>query len=507
MSGQVHEIGGRPLTVEDVVAAGRTPTRLVVNETVQARMQAARAVVERYLDENIPAYGLNTGLGGNVGHRVTIAETAGFQERLVLGRMAGIGAPLPVEIARAALFARVEALSRGGAGLSPHVFELLVRMVERDVVPVLPSRGSLGTGDLLQSMPMAGAAMGQGEAFHAGEVLPAKEALRRAGLEPVALGSKDGLAIANASPVTAALACFALQDLARIVTLHVAVAALACEAFGANPGIFDARLVGARPAARQVEAAARFRHALEGSDFLGTKPARVQDALSFRTLPQVTGVVLAAMETARREVEIELNGEPDNPLVLVESGEIHSTANFHTPALALAFDMLAIALSHLATASAQRAIKLMTGRLSGLPNYLSPFGGASAGFVPLQKNLAALQAEIRLKATPASLDALVVSDMAEDVAPMTVLSIGKLSEQLEPLRWTLTLEALVAAQAWDLRANGARLGQGSAVVYEAVRAVVPVLEADRAMTAELVQLYEALWHEVLAERLQPLCSA
>ncbi|PZO81939.1 MAG: histidine ammonia-lyase [Mesorhizobium amorphae] len=503
MTAEPFAIEGAAVTIEDVLAAGRRARPLTIGGGVRTRLEAARGVVERYLDQGIPAYGLNTGLGGNVGHRLGQAEAASFQERLVLGRMAGIGPHLPVEVSRAALFARIVGLSKGGAGLSLPVFDLLVAMSERDVVPALPALGSLGTGDLLQSMPMAAVAIGRGEAHFGGAVMPAAEALKRAGLAPVALGPKDGLAIANASAVTAALACFALGRLGRLMNLHIAAASLACEAFGANPAIFEQRLLAARPAGRQVEAGALFREALSGGSFLASAPLKVQDALSFRTLPQVTGTVMTAHETARAEVETELNGEPDNPLVLVEEGAIRSTANFHTPAIALAFDTLAIALAHLATASVQRSIKLMTGRLSGLPNYLSPAGGSSAGFVPLQKNLAALQAEIRLKAMPASMDALVVSDTVEDVAPLSPLAIRKLDEQMDAVEWMLTLESIFAAQAWDLRAveqPGSHLGAASGDLHRRVRSQMAFLVEDRETTPELRRLHAHLWQRVDGSR-------
>ncbi len=340
--------------------------------------------------------------------------------------------------------------------------------------------------------------------------MEAADAFRAAGLAPVQLAAKDGLAIANASAVTTAMAALSLDSLSDLLRLHIATGALAFEGYGANPRIFDPRLADIRPAAGQSDAAVLFRHALDGSSLHAPQPGRkVQDALSFRTLAQVTGTTLAAYAAASREVEIELNGAADNPLVLVEDEEIHSAANFHTPAIALAFDTLAISLAHLATASAQRSIKLMTGRLSGLPNYLSPAGGASAGFVPMQKALAALQVEIRLKAAPASLDALSVSDTVEDVAPMTPLTITKLDEQIALCRWMITLEAMFAAQACSLRAQGEpdqHLGAVAGWLQTRIRANVPALEEDRETGPDAQMLHERLWCAETAEAMRALFS-
>ena len=497
MSATTYVLAEAPLTVADVCAAAKAPIHVKLPDAIRARMVRARQIVDDHLTGDVPVYGLNTGLGGNIGHRIEQSAVAAVQAQTVVARVAGIGEALPVETCRAALFCRIVGLAKGGAGISLPVFDLMTAMLARDIIPVLPSRGSLGSSDLILSMSMAAAVIGRGKVYFGGRMIDAADALRATGLAPVELGAKDGLAIASASAVTTASAALALHALGGLLRTHIAAAALAFEGYGANPRIFDPRLVAARPAAGQEEAAALFRHALAGSSLYDPKPDRkVQDALSFRTLAQVTGTVFSAYAAAVREVEIELNGSADNPLVLLENEEIHSTANFHTPAIALAFDTLAIALVHLATASAQRSIKLMTGRLSGLPNYLSPVGGASAGFVPMQKALAALHAEIRLKATPASLDALAVSDWVEDVAPMTLLTITKLDEQIAALRWMITLEAMFAAQAVHLRGESGvdqQLGTAGAHLQALVRATVPPLNEDRETGPDAQALHNKLW--------------
>ena len=222
-----------------------------------------------------------------------------------------------------------------------------------------------------------------------------------------------------------------------------------------------------------------FRRLLDGSSLNDPGAARqIQDPLSFRCLAQIVGVVLQALADARREVEVELDATADNPIVLLPDGPMLSTANFHTPAIALAFDTLSIAFTHMATASFHRIARLLDPDLSGLPRYLSPVGGGSAGYVPVQKLCAALLGEVRLLASPASLDAMPVSDAVEDVAPQTPLAISKLADQLEPLRILAAVEALVAAQAVDLR-SGTRLAAPTRRLYDAVRAVAAPLESDR----------------------------
>ena len=479
------------LSVHELARLARGPVSLSVSEGVGERMRAARAVLERALEAGEPVYGLNTGLGSNVAYRLDASEVTGRQEAIVRGRVAGVGEALAVEVCRAALLCRTIALAKGGAAISPHVHELMVEMLARDVTPVIPSRGSVGAGDLSLLASVAAVVIGRGEAWVAGRRLPGAQALAAAGLAPAQLGAKDALAILNASAVSCAMAALALEAARETLLVGMAAAVLACEGFAANPRAFDERIAAARPAGAQEEAAALLRRGLAGSG-LGSGVSRVQDPLCFRALPQVAGSTIAAFAAACDAVEVELNAVADNPLVIVETGEIHSTANFHTPAIALAFDTLAIALHHVATAGAHRSLKLMSARSSGLPEFLAPAGGAAAGLVPLQKTISALHAEIRLKAAPASLDGIAVSDGVEDLTPQTALSVRKLGEQVELLRLLVSIEAMTAAQACDLRGSG-ELGEAAGALRARVREVVPTLTEDRESGPDVDAIHAVLW--------------
>lgn len=478
-------LGATPFTIDDVDALASGPATLTLSDPARSLVVESRAVVERYAAGDEPVYGLNTGLGANIGFRVARSELEDFQEQLVRGRTIGVGEPLSQPICRAALIVRCIGLARGGAGISPALLDLLLAMVERGVTPVIPRRGSIGASDLGLAAHVAAVAIGRGEAWYETKRLPGGEALAAAGLAPERLGAKDGHALCNTSAVSVGHAALTLADASRVVLFAVHAAALAAEGYGANPSIFDARIAALRPAARQVDAAALFRRLLDGSSLNDPGTARqIQDPLSFRCLAQIVGVVLQALVDARREVEIELDATADNPIVLLPDGPMLSTANFHTPAIALAFDMLAIAFTHMATASFHRIARLLDPTLSGLPRYLSPVGGGAAGYVPVQKLCAALLGEVRLLASPSSLDAMPVSDAVEDVAPQTPLAISKLADQLEPLRILVSVEALIAAQAVDLRA-GARLAPTTQQLYDAVRAVAAPLAADREPASDI----------------------
>ncbi len=471
-------IGSAPICVRQITEAAKNPVQIDLTEAARTRVAAARTVVDAYAAGSAPVYGLNTGLGGNLGYRLEPAALEAFQVQMIRGRTSGVGPAFAQPVARAQLLCRIIGLAQGGAGISPHVLEMMIAMFNRGVTPCIPGRGSIGAGDLGLCAHIGAVVIGRGQAWFGGRLLPGPQALAAAGISPVVLGPKDGLGIVNSSAVSCGHAACVLADLADLMVVAVVTAALSMEGYAANPGSFDARSAAARPAGGQVHAAAMFRQILAGS-YLYSVPARaIQDALSFRVLSQIYGPALAAFDTAVEAVTLDINAAADNPLVLVDDGVILSTGNFHTPAIALAFDSLAIALCHLAAAGLQRIIKLMDARSSGLPKYLSPEGGASVGLNTLQKTAASLFAEIRLRATPASLDSVPVSETVEDHAPNTPLTIRKLEEQLLPLRLLTAIEALVAAQAVDLR-GAPSLAPATACLHAAIRAEVHMLGADR----------------------------
>jgi histidine ammonia-lyase len=475
----VMQLGATSVSPGTILAIVDEARAIALDPIAVARVAAARTVVDRYMHRDEPIYGLNTGLGGNVGYRIAPEEIEAFQVKLVRGRCIGVGEPFPERAGRAILLSRIIGMAQGGSGVSPAVLDLAVAMFNAGITPVVPGRGSIGAGDLGLCAHLGAALIGLGEAYLKGRRMPAAEALRAAGLAPARLGPKDGLAILNASAVSCGYGALVLADLSDVLSSSMVVAALAGEGYAANPRIFDARLAAARPARGQVKAAAAFRAALNGSYLHDEGAARsIQDALCFRVLSQVYGPALASFETAVASIATEVNSAADNPLVIADDDLILSTANFHTPDIALAFDTLAIVNVQLATASAYRTIKLMNAQLSGLPKYLSPLGGVSNGYNSMQKTVSALQGEVRLKATAASTDAIPVSETVEDHAPQTLLTIRKLEEQILPLRLIFAIEALVAAQAVDMRGKP-RLAAATGALYEAIRKDIPMLQDDR----------------------------
>ena len=486
----VRLLGEKPLSIFEFSKLVVSSDPVDLSQEAYARIDTARALVAKFTAGDEPVYGLNTGLGGNLGFRIGVDAISDFQVQLIRGRNIGVGEPFSPEICRAALLSRINTIAGGGSGISRAAIAVLVGMFNREVTPVIPARGSISAADLGLSAHMASVVVGRGEAWFQGERMPGAAALERAGLAPAIVEPKDGLALCNHSAPSSGHAAMTLSSLADTLMIASAVAALSFEAYGGNPHILDSRLNAARPASLQVEAGALFRALVAGSS-IHRSPRNIQDAVSFRCIAPLFGTVFGAFANARQQAEIELNGSPDTPLMLIADGLMLSSPNFHTSALALAMDTLCIAIPHLASASAHRIIKLMNPVLSGLPKYLSPAGGPSAGFVPMQKTTSALHAEIRLSATPASLDAIPVSDAVEDIAPLTLLAIKKLAAQLVPFKLLVAVEATVAAQAADLR-EGLELSGSGRTLFDVIRSRVPMLDTDRETGPDVMAVADLL---------------
>ena len=478
---RVIEVGERPLAIEDIVAIARDGARVELAPAARARIAAARDVVLRLVQGEAPIYGVNSALGANTGERLDASDLAEYQRRAIRARAVGVGAPYDHASVRAMLAARIAGMANGGSGVSQDVLDAMVAMLNGGVHPIVPRQGSIGVADLPQLAHLALPLIGEGEAEYAGERMPGGEALQRAGLEPVALGPKDGLALVSANAATIGRAALVLADALDLVAAWRVSVALSLEAFRANLSPLDPRAVAARDAAGQAEAAAQFRALLDGSELLAPGAARrVQDPLSFRVVAQVHGCLQAALARARSEVEIELASAADSPLVIAADNVMLSNGNFHVPALALAFDAAAIALAQSASLAAQRVVRFMTPAMTGLPLQLTRHGPAHSGFATLQKTLSVLWSDIRLRANPGSLDGFTVSEGIEDHATMALGTVEKLAEALERARYVIAVEMLVAAQALDLRALAPeRMGAGVRAAYRAIRDVVPVLDADR----------------------------
>ena len=429
-----------------------------------------RAVVDAAAAGAAPVYGLNTGLGANLGHRIAPEDIPRFQRQLIEGRAVATGPALPPETGRGVLLARL--VSIRGSGMSLSMVDHLLAVYAAGLSPRVPRFGSIGASDLTQNAVWALALLGSGTVWRDGAEVEAGRALAEAGITLPALQPKDAMALINHGGLTTALSARALHAGGVALAMLRAAALLSYAGYDANRDIFAPAVNALRPAPMQAETAAWFAERLKGAQ----SPRRVQEALSFRTIAPVLGAALDAQGRAVAVWADEANGLSDSPAVLGDEA-MRSTPNFHGPALALALESVALANAMCANGAVQRAQRLMNPDLSGLPRYLTPEGGASAGMVPAQKTAAALLAEVRRHAGPVTLDAAPVSETVEDMAPMTPQAALKLSGQAEALKLLAGYEALVAAQAIDLR--GGALPPAVAALHSALRAEIPPLTADR----------------------------
>jgi histidine ammonia-lyase len=486
------EVGERALTIADVVevARNRAPVRLAAS--VAPRLQRARAVVETFAAGDRAVYGLNTGLGAAVDTALARDDLAKFQHRALMARAVGVGDFLSAEDVRATLFVRLAGIARGASGLSPALAEVIAAMIEKGVHPRVRQIGTLGEADLAPLaqlfLPLAGA----GEAELGGKILGGAEALRQAGIAPPPLESKDAIALINANAFSVAAAALTHHDAALALEALTAAGALSFEAFRANLSPLDPRLSALRPAPGQVDGSRRLLRLLDGSDLLqGGRARRVQDPLSFRCLAPVIGAAFDQLARAAGAIEADLNGAGDSPAVLVDDGEMLSSVNFDTTALALAFEGLGLALAHAAATTVFRISKLMSPQFSELPRFLTPHGGSRTGFATVQKTASALEAEIRHLSLPLGPMTAPVADGTEDYAPMTPRVIEKTRAIVYRLTRLAAVELVVAAQAVDLRGD-CKLGVGTHRVHAFVRDHVPALDEDRPTGAEFERLAQTI---------------
>jgi histidine ammonia-lyase len=477
-------LGDCQIGIGDVAAVARGTSAVELGSSARKRLLDARRLVEQWSQSDRPVYGLTRGLGRNASVNVPSSKRAGFSETVVKARATGAGGYFETDVVRAAMFARACGLAQGGAGVRPLIIETQLAMLASGVHPLLPKIGSVGAADLTLCANLALPLMGLGRAEWCGEVLAGDVAMSRAGIPTVRLEEKEGLALCSANSVSAGLGALVLHDLTELLELAEATVALTFEAFRANLSPIDARIAAARAAPGQEAAAAALRRMLAGSGlFLHGAARRVQDPISLRCVSHVHGALRSCIDFARPNVEVELNSASDNPLILLEDEEILSTGNFHTPAMAIAFDALRLAISQTGSIAASRVARSMDTHLSELPPGLAQDGVASNGLGLIRMTAQTLSRELRYLSSPVSTDDIGMIDV-EDHAPMTPVAVRKAAEQLDIFRQILACELIVSAQALELR-KPERVAPVARALFEVVRAVIAPLDGDRSTTEDI----------------------
>jgi histidine ammonia-lyase len=501
----VVKVTGRSLTLEEVVRVARQGQEVSIDGGALEAVAASRSVVERVTESGIPAYGVNTGFGALCDTAISRGELGLLQQNLVRSHAVGVGSVLGEAGVRAGMLLRLNSLCIGHSGVRPEVPQLLASMLNRRVHPRVYAQGSLGaSGDLAPLAHLTLVMLGEGEAVYQGELLPGAEALHRAGLSPLVLEAKEGLALLNGTSFLAGLGALSCWDALRLVEVAGAAAALSLEAMGGGVAAYGPELMATRPHPGSVLVAGHLRSLLAGRRMEG-RPGKLQDPYSFRCVPQVHGAVLDAALQAERVLAVELNSATDNPLVL--DGRIVSGGNFHGQPVGLVMDYLGLGLAALAGIAERRTDQLLNPALSGLPAFLVANPGLNSGWMIAQYTAAALVNENRMLAAPASVHSIPVSANQEDYVSMATLAARKAGELVANTQVVLAIELLVAAQALDIRfARGARaldeLGRGTRVVYSLVRERVPYLEQDRYLQPDVAAVTKLVRDGTLLDTLE-----
>jgi histidine ammonia-lyase len=490
------QLRGQRLTLEQIAAIAYGREHATLSEDARARIEAARRVVEQIVEENRTVYGVNTGFGRLSDVPIERGELRQLQLNLVRSHACALGNPLSEPEARVMLLLRTNVLACGLSGARAEVVDTLLQMLEKGVIPVIPEKGSVGaSGDLAPLAHLALAAIGEGEAFYAGERLKGDEALTRAQIKPIQLEVKEGLALLNGTQAMGAVGALALERAERVTRLADVAGAMSLEALKGTPVPFDKRIHDARPHRGQIDVAAHLRVLLEDSEIRNShieNDPRVQDAYSLRCMPQVHGAVRGALSHAREIVEIETGSGTDNPLVFAETGEVLSGGNFHGAPLALAFDYAAMALTDLISITERRLDRLVNPDANeDLPPFLTQDAGTSSGFMMLQVTAAALLNEARILAHPASIDNVPTDGGKEDHVSMGMTAATKLRSIVRLAEDVTAIELITAAEGLEYR-KPLSPGRGAKAAYEIVRSHVPRLISDRSMSADITRISEAI---------------
>jgi len=488
------DLDGEHLTLDDLADAARGALRLRLAPAARERVTSCRASIEALTRRGEPVYGFNTGFGLLSDVRIDDTDVERLQENLIRSHCAGVGEPLPVETVRVMMLLRSNVLARGHSAVRVELLEAIMAMLNADVIPVIPSRGSVGaSGDLAPLAHLALALMGEGEADHKGRRMDAAEALAAAGLAPTPLASREGLALVNGTQAMTATGAMTLAAASRLMAGADIAGAMTLEGLLGSSRPFDERIAALRPHPGHATVSSNIRKLLADSGIMESHRScgRVQDAYSLRCMPQVHGAARDALAHVRRVIEIEINAVTDNPIFFAEGAEALVGGNFHGQPVSQAMDLLCIGMTDAASISERRTERLVNPALSGLPAFLAPRPGLESGFMMAQVTAAALVSENKILSHPASVDSIPTGAGKEDHVSMGVASALKAARVVRQCETVLAIEMMAAAQAVELR-RPLRTSPSLEAVHAALRTRVPALAGDRVLSGDIAAIAEML---------------
>lgn len=486
------EINGYTLTLDHVHRIARERVQVELCPDAMALAHRTRQFVLDEANKGLPVYGFTRGVGLNLDRMITSEEYAAYNRNLILSHCVGIGPECSEDEVRAIMLARLNPLLLGFTGIQPEIIVLLKNFLNHSIHPIIPERGSVGEADITCLSHIGLALIGEGEVIYKGTRMEASKALDKAGLQPVKLGPKDGLAIVSSNAVSAGTGALLLFDCMELLELADIIYALSLEGFQGNVTPLDESISRVKPFPGQMQSVEHVRQLLHGSSLFDPVALRkIQDPLSFRGACQIHGSVRDALEYAQKFMLLHLNSSDDNPCVLLEEQRIVSCSNYESTTLSLGFEMLGMALSHLSKTSCYRTIKLSTPHFTGLTRFLAPPDSNTIAFSTIQKTFTSLDMEIRHLSNPASSDYYSLAGDMEDHANNTPYVVKKTAKIVDNIRYILGMEAMHAAQAIDLRSH-IHLGQGTQAAYDAFRAEINFLYEDRNLSLDIEKAYHLL---------------
>ena len=486
---KIH-IDGQVISLTDLRAAWQSPTSVTIGKSAAQRITASNAHIASVLAGGEQVYGVNTGFGQLAQVRVSDDELAHLQKNLVRSHAVGVGEDLPDSCVRLIMILKLIALARGCSGVRPALVEKLCDLINKEIYPCIPSKGSVGaSGDLAPLAHMACVLIGEGAASVNGAIVPALEALETAGLEPLSLAPKEGLALLNGTQVSTALALSAVFRSENIFAAALTAGALSTDAIKGSDTPFDERIQFARGHAGQIDVAKVLRRLMKGSEIRASHIdcGRVQDPYSIRCQPQVAGACLDVLRHVCTVLEIEANAVTDNPLVFADSKAVLSGGNFHAEPVALAADYLALAIAEIGSLSERRIALLIDSHLSGLPAFLVKESGLNSGFMMAQVTAAALASENKSLAHPACVDNIPTSANQEDHVSMAMFAAMRLQTMLDNVAHIVAIELLAAAQGVEFHRPEHSSGVLESVISD-IREISPAYTEDRSMSDEFAEL-------------------
>lgn len=474
------------VTLAELREAWKGPVSVSLGDNARRRIAESNEMIDDVVAHGDKVYGVNTGFGRLATVRIGDDELATLQENLVRSHAVGVGEDLDDDVVRLVMLMKVIALAEGFSGVRLELVETLCALISHDIYPRIPSRGSVGaSGDLAPLAHMAGALVGIGEVRVKGNLVPAPIALREAGIEPVRLAAKEGLALLNGTQVSTALALAAVFRTENVLSAALMAGAMTSDAIKGSDTPFDRRIQSVRGHGGQIAVAGVLRYLMQGSEIRASHEDcdRVQDPYSIRCQPQVVGACLDVLRHVCSVLETEANAVTDNPLIFVESGAVLSGGNFHAEPVALAADYLALAIAEIGALSERRIALLIDTHLSGLPAFLVQEGGINSGFMMAQVTAAALASENKSHAHPASVDSLPTSANQEDHVSMATFAARRLHTMLDNVADIVAIELLAGAQGIGFRSM--RSSPAIEEVIAAIRQVSPAYDDDRSLSPDI----------------------